>query len=45
MGGVDIDTTGDLWLRTSHGNATLGTAEGGIEITGVVFAISHMFRL
>jgi hypothetical protein len=33
MGGVDIDTTGDLWLRTSHGNATLGTAEGGIEIT------------
>ena len=33
MGGVDIDTTGDLWLRTSHGNATLGAAEGGIEIT------------
>ena len=33
MGGVDIDTTGDLWLHTSHGNATLGTAEGGIEIT------------
>lgn len=33
MGGVDIDTTGDLWLRSSHGNATLGAAEGGIEIT------------
>jgi Putative adhesin len=33
LGGVDIDTTGDLWLRTSHGNATLGAAEGGIEIT------------
>jgi DUF4097 and DUF4098 domain-containing protein YvlB len=33
MGGVDIDTTGDLWLRSSHGNATLGTAEGGVEIT------------
>lgn len=33
MGSVDIDTTGDLWLRTSHGNATLGAAEGGIEIT------------
>jgi hypothetical protein len=32
-GPVDIDTTGDLWLRASHGNATLGTAEGGIEIT------------
>jgi len=33
MGPVDVDTTGDLWLRASHGNATLGTAEGGIEIT------------
>ena len=33
MGPVDVDTTGDLWLRASHGNATVGTAEGGIEIT------------
>jgi DUF4097 and DUF4098 domain-containing protein YvlB len=33
MGSVDVDTTGDLWLRASHGNATVGTAEGGIEIT------------
>ena len=33
MGSVEIDTTGDLQLRASHGNATLGTAEGGIEIT------------
>lgn len=33
MGRVDVDTTGDLWMRASHGNATLGTAEGGIEIT------------
>jgi len=32
-GPVDVDTTGDLWLRAGHGNATLGTAEGGIEIT------------
>jgi DUF4097 and DUF4098 domain-containing protein YvlB len=32
-GAVDVDTSGDLWLRASHGNATLGTAEGGIEIT------------
>ena len=32
-GAVDVDTTGDLWLRASHGNATLGAAEGGIEIT------------
>ncbi len=33
LGPVDVDTTGDLWLRVSHGNATLGTAEGGIDIT------------
>lgn len=33
MGPVEIDTTGDLWLRAGHGNATVGTAEGGIEIT------------
>jgi hypothetical protein len=33
MGPVEIDTTGDLWLRAGHGNATLGTADGGVEIT------------
>jgi hypothetical protein len=33
FGPVDVDTTGDLWLRASYGNATLGTAEGGIEVT------------
>ncbi|MEO7121993.1 MAG: DUF4097 family beta strand repeat-containing protein [Lacisediminihabitans sp.] len=33
MGPVEIDTTGDLWLRNGHGNATLGTAEGAVEIT------------
>lgn len=33
MGPVEVDTTGDLWLRTSHGNATLGLADGGAEIT------------
>lgn len=32
-GPVNVDVTGDLWLRASHGNATLGTAEGGIEVT------------
>jgi len=32
-GAVEIDSTGDLWLRASHGNATVGTAAGGIEIT------------
>jgi hypothetical protein len=33
LGAVDVDTTGDLWLRASHGNATVGATEGGIEIT------------
>ena len=33
MGPVDVDATGDLWLRAAHGNATLGSAEGGVEIT------------
>ncbi len=32
-GAVDLDITGDLWLRSSHGNVTVGTAEGGIEIS------------
>ena len=33
MGPVDVDTTGDLWLRAGHGNATVGTADGSAEIT------------
>jgi hypothetical protein len=32
-GAVEVDTTGDLWLRASHGNATVATAEGATEIT------------
>jgi DUF4097 and DUF4098 domain-containing protein YvlB len=31
-GWVEVDATGDLWLRASHGNATVGTADGGMEI-------------
>jgi hypothetical protein len=33
MGTVDLETTGDLWLRAGHGNAAVGTAAGSIEIT------------
>jgi hypothetical protein len=32
-GAVTLDTTGDLWLRASHGNASIDTADGSIEIT------------
>jgi DUF4097 and DUF4098 domain-containing protein YvlB len=32
-GAVDLDTTGDLWLRASHGNVTLAAASGDIDIT------------
>jgi hypothetical protein len=33
MGPVELDTTGDLWLRAGHGNVTVGTADGSAEIT------------
>lgn len=33
MGSVDVDTTGDLWLRVGHGNATAGSADGDLDIT------------
>jgi len=33
MGPVELERTGELWLRAGHGNATLGTAEGDAEIT------------
>jgi hypothetical protein len=32
-GAVHIEATGDLWLRASHGNATVGTVDGNAEIT------------
>lgn len=33
LGGVDVDATGDLWMRVSHGNATVGAVDGVLEIT------------
>lgn len=33
MGSVDVETSGDLWLRAGHGNVTVGSAGGGVEIT------------
>jgi len=33
MGPVDLATTGDLWLRAGHGNATVETADGSADIT------------
>lgn len=33
MGPVDLERTGDLWVRASHGTVTVGTADGGAEIT------------
>ncbi len=32
-GGVDLDTTGDLWVRAGHGTATVDTVDGSAEIT------------
>ncbi|QTE30948.1 DUF4097 family beta strand repeat-containing protein [Pengzhenrongella sicca] len=33
MGPVDVDATGDLWMRAGHGNASVAVADGGLEIT------------
>ena len=33
MGPVDLDSTGDLWLRSSLGNTFVASADGAIEIT------------
>ncbi len=30
---VDLDSTGDLWVRAMHGNVTVGNADGDVEIT------------
>lgn len=32
-GAVDVEAAGDLWLRSSHGNVSVGTAEGAAEIS------------
>ena len=33
MGSVDVEASDDLWLRAGHGNVTVGTADGGAEVT------------
>ena len=33
MGPVELEATGDLWVRAGHGNATIGSADGSIEVT------------
>ncbi|MBO3084853.1 DUF4097 family beta strand repeat-containing protein [Cellulomonas fengjieae] len=33
MGDVEVDATGDLWLRAGHGSVSVGTADGTAEIT------------
>ncbi|OZE85291.1 hypothetical protein CH305_04845 [Rhodococcus sp. 15-649-2-2] len=33
MGSVEVDSAEDLWVRAGHGNATVGTAQGDIDIT------------
>jgi Putative adhesin len=32
-GAVEVDATGDLWVRAGHGGTTVGTVDGGIDIT------------
>ena len=33
MGAVEVDSAEDLWIRAGHGNATVGTALGNLDIT------------
>ena len=33
LGAVDLESTGDVWMRVGHGSGTIGTAEGSVEIT------------
>jgi hypothetical protein len=32
-GSVELDTTGDLWVRAAHGTASVDTADGAVDIT------------
>ena len=32
LGGVEIDTTDDLWVRSGHGSLEIGTAHGSAEL-------------
>lgn len=32
-GTVDVDATGDLWVRAGHGGTTAGTVAGGMDVT------------
>jgi DUF4097 and DUF4098 domain-containing protein YvlB len=32
-GTVDVDASGDLWLRAGHGGTTVGTVDGGLDVT------------
>ncbi|TBN57621.1 hypothetical protein EYE40_09605 [Glaciihabitans arcticus] len=32
-GAVDLESTGDLWVRAGHGTADIGTANGSAEVT------------
>lgn len=32
-GAVDVDAAGDLWLRSGHGSTTVGTVDGGLDVT------------
>jgi hypothetical protein len=32
-GSIDVDGSGDLWLRSGHGSTTVGVVDGGADIT------------
>jgi hypothetical protein len=32
IGGLDIEATGDLWLRAAHGGVTVGAVDGNLDV-------------
>ena len=38
-GALDIEATADLWLRAAHGGVTVGTVEGGLDVTAAYGSI------
>ena len=39
-GGVEVETSGDLWVRAGHGGVSVEAAEGSVEITADHDALS-----
>jgi hypothetical protein len=39
IGGLDIEATGDLWLRAAHGGVTVGAVDGDLDVVAAYGSI------